>query len=112
MSKKVMMDQRFMAKREEITGVLHALKGVEVCTFEPSDGFNASRKAGIVGQTLKSVVPSAVEVDGMGYHYVYLDQVIPALVAAINELASEVSSLKRAGKRASKRDESATASAE
>ena len=85
MSEKVMMDERYMGKREDITGALTALKNVKAVTFDPQ-GVGSYLMTGLVGQSLKTAVPTALEIDGMGYHYVDMTQVIPVLVAAVNEL--------------------------
>ena len=85
MSEKVMMDERYMGGREDITGALTALKNVKAVTFDPQ-GVGSYLMTGLVGQSLKTTVPTALEVDGMGYHYVDMTQVIPVLVAAVNEL--------------------------
>ena len=87
MSEKVMMDERYMGGREDITGALTALKNVKAVTFDPQ-GVGSYLMTGLVGQSLKTAVPTALEVDGMGYHYVDMTQVIPVLVAAVNELSA------------------------
>lgn len=91
MSEKVMMDQRFMSERKNITNALAALKQIEAVTYEPQNGFVAYPRSGLVGQSLASTVPTALEVDGMGYHYVEMEQVIPTIVAAVKELSASVS---------------------
>lgn len=90
MSEKVLMDDRFMAKREAITGACALLKQIEAIRFANTNGFNSFVKTGVSGQSVKKAVPEAVEVDGMGYHYVELEQLIPVLVAAVNELSAKV----------------------
>lgn len=93
MSKCVMMDDRYMIEPEVVSGALDAICSVDVKTYQSLRSVADSRVFGVSGQSLKAVLPHTVEVDGMGVHYVYLDQLVPVLVAAVKELSEKVRQL-------------------
>lgn len=89
MSDRTMMDGRYMADAKPITDALQKLAAVKAVEFRSLNGYGARMRYGVEGQSMIDKLPLAVEKDAMGFHYVELDQMIPVLVAAINELAAK-----------------------
>ena len=85
---RVMVDEKFMRNEESVTGALDAVKAMRVVEFTTSGSMGDARQQGVVGQSLTENAPLAVEVDGIGYHYVDHEKLVPLLVAAIQELAA------------------------
>ena len=93
-------DKRLKKDVEPIEDALDKVQKLVGCTFTYT---NTGRKsAGLIAQDLELVLPSAVSEDVLPFHgeegetykTVQYDQVIGLLVAAVQELASEVKSLK------------------
>jgi hypothetical protein len=93
-------DKRLKKDVEPIEDALDKVQKLVGCTFTYT---NSGRKsAGLIAQDLELVLPSAVSEDTLPFHgkegetykTVQYDQVIGLLVAAVQELASEVKSLK------------------
>lgn len=84
---KILMDERFMLKKQKVKNALAKVKALEVCTFSTMDALGSRRLLGLSGQSVAKAFPEAVEVDGMGHHRVDMEMLVPALVLAIQELA-------------------------
>lgn len=96
---KILMDERFMLKKQKVKNALAKVKALEVCTFSTMDALGSRRLLGLSGQSVAKAFPEAVEVDGMGHHRVDMEMLVPALVLAIQELT------KADGKNKDKADE-------
>ena len=86
MSERVLMDGRYMDDKTDLTGALTALSKIQAVTFKSLGCDDTRTRYGVVGQSLTSAAPYAVEVDATGFYYVELDQLIPLMIAAIKEL--------------------------
>lgn len=86
MSERVLMDGRYMDDKTDLTGALTALSKIQAVTFKSLGCDDTRTRYGVVGQSLQSAAPYAVEVDATGFYYVELDQLIPLMIAAIKEL--------------------------
>lgn len=95
---RVMMDKRFMVDAKPIKGALKSLTKAEAVEFKTMDSVQAGRSYGVTGQSIRTDFPFAVEVDGMGNHYVKSEQLVPILLAAIQELSAKVTKLEKAAK--------------
>lgn len=98
MSEKVLIDERFLSDVQNISGALEAVKAMRPVSFKSLNGFNSFKRYGVVGQSLVGVADPAVEKNGMGYCYVNMEQLIPVLVAAIQELAEKAEPRRRVKK--------------
>lgn len=90
---RTMMDDRYMYYKEPVENVLESLKKADVVEYTTMAATESSRKYGVTGQSLKQVLPNAVEVDGMGLHFVHTECLVPILVQAIQELTAKVEAL-------------------
>lgn len=92
MSDRTLMDSRYMDDATPITNALQKLAAVRAVEFKSLNGYDSRMRYGVEGQSMVDKLPLAVEKDVMGFHYVELDQLIPVIIAAINELASKTGS--------------------
>lgn len=93
MSDRSMMDLRYMADSKAIENAVERLEAIKAVEFKQLMAMDARMRYGLVGQTMRGVADQAVEVDGMGHHYVELDQLVPMLVSAVQELSARVKEL-------------------
>ena len=96
MSEAILMDARTMHNTEVLKGALAITKKMKPVTYDVMDGFASRRDIGIVGDTIGEI-PSAVEVDGIGFKYVDLIKLVPVLVGAVQELTKKVEALEKKG---------------
>lgn len=91
MSDRTMMDGRYMADVKPIENALDKLAALKAVEFKPLNGYVALPRYGVDGEALSKQFPLAADKDTMGFYYVDLEQLIPVLVAAINELNAKTS---------------------
>ena len=89
----IMVDEVFMRDVTDVTGAMDAIKSAKIVEFNSLDDAITRREVGITGQSIKQTIPLAVEVDGLGYHYVNYNKVLPVAVAAMKEVASATESV-------------------
>ena len=94
---RIMMDDKYMYYQEPVENVLESLKKAKVVEYTTMAATESSRRYGVTGQSLKQGLPNAVEVDGMGLHFVKTECLVPVLIQAIQELTAKVEALE--GKR-------------
>lgn len=84
---RVMVDESFMRDETPVSGALDALLKARVVEYTDCGATGNIRRQGVVGQSMEDSL--AVEVDGLGYHYVDHEKLVPLLVAAVQELAAK-----------------------
>ena len=92
MSNSALMDERTMMACKPAKGMLASINKIDVVEYDTMEANGSRRLIGMVGQTVQGI-KGATSVDPMGYVSVEFDQLIPALVAAVQELSAKVAAL-------------------
>ena len=92
------MDERYMRNRKQIEGALDAVKAMEAVVFDSADNGGPGTAAGVSCGSIGGCAHVAVQRDFTGIGAVDLEQLVPVLVKAVQELEAEVQALKAAKK--------------
>ena len=94
MNKLTYSDARYAGEISKIESALSKLRQIRGAMFNQLDVWGQPRRAGILAQDVKGVLPEAVEEDPTGLLSLSYDSVVALLVEAVKELSDEVTRLK------------------